>query len=346
MSSSPPNRPVQPGSEPRTFSFQVCAPSTERLDRFLADQLALSRTLVGRLIAEGAVRVNDESARASRTLAHGDRIDVTLPAARPARELTPHHHPITVVHEDEELLVLDKPAGLVVHPAPGHWDDTLLNALAARGTSLSSGSAGRPGIVHRLDKDTSGLLIVAKTDAAHRTLSGALSRRKIERVYAALAWGHIDGPLDVDAPVARHPKERKRMAVLAGGRPARSHVEQAARFDTCDLVRVRLETGRTHQVRVHLAHVGHPVVGDAVYGGGGARRATGSQRARAREVEQATPRQALHAAVLGFHHPGSGEWCQFHSDCPTDLRPALAAAADDSGLLDRPNLLDYLGFFK
>jgi len=344
MSSKPPNRPVAQGSEPRTLSFQVCAPSTERLDRFLADQLALSRTLVGRLIAEGGVRVNGESARASRALGHGDLVEVTLPAERPARELTPHHVPIAVVHEDDDLLVLDKPAGLVVHPAPGHWDDTLLNALTARGTKLSSGAEGRPGIVHRLDKDTSGLLIVAKTDAAHRALSRAMSRRKIERVYAALAWGHIDTPLEIDAPVARHPKDRKRMAVLAGGRPARSRVEQVARFDACDLVRVRLETGRTHQVRVHLAHVGHPVVGDPVYGGGGARRATGSQRAHAREVERATPRQALHAAVLGFHHPGSGEWCQFHSDWPLDLRPALAAAAGDSALLDRPNLLHYLGF--
>jgi 23S rRNA pseudouridine1911/1915/1917 synthase len=243
-------------------------------------------------------------------------------------------------------MVLDKPAGLVVHPAPGHWEDTLLNALVARGTPLSGGQAGRPGIVHRLDKDTSGLIIVAKTDEAHRTLARALGRRKVERIYAALVWGHVDTSLEIDAPVARHPRDRKRMAVLAGGRPARSRVEQVARFDTCDLVRVRLETGRTHQVRVHLAHVGHPVVGDPVYGGGGARRATGAQHARAQAVEQATPRQALHAAELRFAHPASGDPREFRSEWPADLRPALAAAHDDSSLLARPNSLDYLGFFK
>ncbi len=269
-----------------------------------------------------------------------------LPEEAPPRALTPYHRTLTVVHEDEALLVLDKPAGLVVHPAPGHWDDTLLNALVARGTQLGGGGEGRPGIVHRLDKDTSGLLIVAKTETAHKALARALGRRTVDRAYAALVWGHIPQPVDIDAPVARHPTDRKRMAVLATGRPARSRVEPVARFETCDLVRVRLATGRTHQVRVHLAHVGHPIVGDPVYARGGARRVTGSQRPLAQAVQQATPRQALHAAALGFTHPVSGERVAFRSEWPDDLRRALAAAAADSSLLARPNVLDYLGFFK
>ena len=345
--SNPPSRPVPPRPEPpHTLELQVCTEATERLDRFLADQLSLSRTQAGRLIADGAVAVNGERARASRTLGRGDQVLVMLPEADPPRTITPHRIPLTAVYEDDAILVLDKPAGLVVHPAPGHWDDTLLNALVARGTSLASGAEGRPGIVHRLDKDTSGLMIVAKTDAVHRSLSRAMGQRRIERVYAALVWGHLKRPLDIDAPVARHPRDRKRMAVLATGRAARSHAEQVARFDTCDLVRVKLETGRTHQIRVHMAHVGHPVVGDPVYGGGGARRATGAQRGRARAVEAACPRQALHAAVLRFKHPETGKWSEFRSDWPSDLAPALEAAQADSDLLARPNQLGYLGFFK
>ncbi|NIM50166.1 MAG: RluA family pseudouridine synthase [Gemmatimonadales bacterium] len=328
------------------ISFQVTAPSTERLDRFLADQLAISRTQAAKLIANGAVQVNDQRPRASRALVRGDLVCVQFPEAAPPRELVPYPLALSAVHEDDVLLVLEKPAGLVVHPAPGHWDDTLLNALVARGTPLSSSAGGRPGIVHRLDKDTSGLMIVAKTDAAHRALGRALGQRKVGRVYAALVWGHVHGTLDIDAPVGRHPKDRKRMMVLATGRPARSRVEQVARFETCDLVRVTLATGRTHQVRVHLAHVGHPVVGDPVYGSGGARRVTGVQRPRAEAIGKAAPRQALHAAVLRFVHPTTREQQEFHSEWPADLRSALVEASGDPKLLARPNLLGYFGFFE
>jgi 23S rRNA pseudouridine1911/1915/1917 synthase len=244
------------------------------------------------------------------------------------------------------MLIVDKPAGLVVHPAPGHWEDTLVNALAARGTALAGGEEGRPGIVHRLDKDTSGLLIVAKTDLAHRALSRALAARRIGRTYAALVWGHIPHPIVVDAPLARSPGDRRRMAVLAGGRPARSRVERVARFEACDLVRVKLETGRTHQVRVHLAHAGHPVVGDPVYGGGGSRRVSGAARSAAVAIERATPRQALHAAWLGFAHPATGAPVEVRSEWPADLRPGLAVASGDPGLVDRSDVLDYLGFFE
>ncbi|HWP36973.1 MAG TPA: RluA family pseudouridine synthase [Gemmatimonadales bacterium] len=320
--------------------------ATERLDRFLADQLALSRTAAARLIAHGMVLINGTRARASRTLARGDRVDVTIPASAPPRELAPNDVALTIRYEDDTLLIVDKPAGLVVHPAPGHWDDTLVNALVARGTSLAPGAQGRPGIVHRLDKDTSGLLIVAKTDEAHRVLSRALSARRIERAYAALVWGHVSDPVRVDAPLARHPQDRKRMAVLQGGRQAVSYVAPVARFEVCDLVRVMLETGRTHQARVHLAHIGHPVVGDPVYGGGGARRISGSGRAMAEVIARASPRQALHAARLRLRHPVSGALIDVRSEWPPDLRAALVAASGKSSLVDRPDMLAYLGFFE
>jgi 23S rRNA pseudouridine1911/1915/1917 synthase len=319
---------------------------TERLDRFLADQLALSRTLAARYVAEGAVLVNGKAARASLVLSRGDTVQVTVPDAAPDRHpLVPHDRELSVVFEDDALLVLDKPAGLVVHPAPGHWTDTLLNALVARGTRLSAGE-GRPGIVHRLDRDTSGLILVAKTDLAHRRLAHAIGLKRVERTYAALVWGHVEKPVTIDQPIARHPKDRKRMAVVPGGRAARTLVERIARFDVCDLLRVKLETGRTHQIRVHLAHIGHPVVGDPVYGAGGARRLTGSTHARALEVEQAAPRQALHAARLGFAHPMTREWQIERSEWPADLKPALALAAGDPTLLARPDVLEYLRFFQ
>ncbi len=331
----------------RVHEFQVCVPSTERLDRFLADQLSLSRTQAARLIAAKNVRVNDELARASRTLDLGDRIHVRIPeeAAQP-RVLQPHDAAVGVVFEDDALLVLDKPAGLVVHPAPGHWNDTLLNVLAARGTHLAGGGEGRPGIVHRLDKDTSGLMVLAKTEAVHRRIARALSERQVERIYAALAWGHLAQPMDVDAPIARNPRDRKRMVVLATGRPALTHVEAIARFDVCDLVRIRLATGRTHQIRVHLHHIGHPVVGDPVYSGGGHKRVTGAQQSRAQSIERLVPRQALHAARLSLVHPLTGDACVFSAEWPGDLRPVLAELMPDADLLARDNPLDYLGFFR
>jgi len=332
------------------IAFQVSVRSTERLDRFLADQLSLSRTHAARLVAGKNVTVNDETARASRTLKCGDTVvvvDVAGESASPPRVLKAHPIPLDVVYEDDALLILNKPAGLVVHPAPGHWEDTLLNALIARGTRLADGGekgGGRPGIVHRLDKDTSGLMVLAKTDDAHRKLAQQLSQRRMKRLYAALVWGHIEAPLDIDEPLARHPTDRKRMAVLATGRTAKTHVVPMARFDVCDLLSVRLATGRTHQIRVHLAYVGHPVVGDPVYGGGGYKRMTGSQRARSRSLEAATPRQALHATRLAFIHPETDEPVEFVADWPSDLRNSLGVAGNDQSLLAREDLLGYLGF--
>ena len=329
-----------------TLTFSVAAATTERLDRFLADQLQLSRTQAARLVAAGGVTVNGTGARASRLLARREVVSVHFPEDEPPRTLRPNPIALVVVYEDEHLAVLDKPAGLVVHPAPGHWDDTLVNALVARGTTLAGGAEGRPGIVHRLDRDTSGLMVVAKTDIAHRRLSHAIGARRVTRVYAALAWGHLDAsPTVIDVPLARHPADRKRMSVQATGRAARTDAFVVARFGVCDLLRLELHTGRTHQIRVHLEHIGHPIVADPVYAGGGSRRIGGTGRGRAEAVERATPRQALHAALLAFRHPITGERLDLRSEWPVDLRPALVAAGD-SDLVAQSNPLRYLLFYE
>ena len=325
-----------------TIAFSVAAPATERLDRFLADQLSLSRTQAARLVAAGAVTVNGLVARASRLLSRTEAVEVAFVDDEPPRVITPHPITLVVVFEDEHLAVIDKPAGLVVHPAPGHWDDTLVNALVARGTSLSDGSAGRPGIVHRLDRDTSGLMVIAKSDLAHRRLGAAIAARQVKRTYAVLAWGHLDSPLvEVSAPVGRHSTDRKRMVVRPDGRPARTDFHRIARFDVAELLRAELHTGRTHQIRVHLQEIGHPVVGDRVYGGGGPRRMTGASRVFAERLNALVGRQALHAARLAFKHPVTAELLSFSADWPSDLRPALQLVA---GQVDPVDWLVYLGF--
>jgi 23S rRNA pseudouridine1911/1915/1917 synthase len=333
-------------SQPAPIEFSVVAHETERLDRFLADQLGLSRTQAARLVADQAVTVDGKPARASRVLTRGERVTVRFPEDQPPRTLKPAAIPLVVVYEDEHLAVIDKPAGLVVHPAPGHWDDTLMNALVARGTTLAGGAEGRPGVVHRLDRDTSGLMVVAKTDLAHRRLGAAIAARRVRRTYAALAWGHLDAsPTVIDAPLARHPTDRKRMAVTAWGRPARTDAWVVGRFGVADLLRLELHTGRTHQIRVHLEHIGHPVVGDPTYGGGGSRRVSGAGRKEAEALERATPRQALHAAGLAFRHPLTGAPLEFRAGWPADLRDSLRLAAG-SEVVAHPDPLTYLLFFN
>jgi 23S rRNA pseudouridine1911/1915/1917 synthase len=334
------------GAAGQSFELTVLTATNERLDKFLADQLGISRTQAARLVADKLVTVDGRIARASRVLTRGEVMRVQLPEHEAPRTIQPAAIPLSLVFEDDHLAIIDKPAGLVVHPAPGHWDDTLVNALVARGTTLSGGAEGRPGIVHRLDRDTSGLMIVAKTDLAHRRLGAAIAARRVQRTYAALAWGHLDAAeMRIHAPVARHPRDRKRMTISPDGRAARSDASVVARFEVVDLLRLELHTGRTHQIRVHLEHVGHPVVGDPVYAGGGSRRISGTARKAALLLEQATPRQALHAAALAFRHPLSGAPLEFRAEWPSDLRAALVVAGGEE-LVAQPEPLRYLRFFN
>ena len=328
--------------------FCVATDDPGRLDAFLADRLAISRTQAARLIADKRVTADGRPLRASARPPRGTEIRVDVPAAAPPRTYAPAHADLRFVYEDDYVAVLDKPAGLVVHPGPGHWDDSLVNVLLGRGTALApAGGEGRPGIVHRLDRDTSGLLLLAKTDAAHRRLARAIEQRRVTRVYAALVWGHFPtAEFDIEAPITRHAQDRKRMTVGAGGRHAVTHLSVVARFAHTELLRIRLGTGRTHQIRVHLAHVGHPVVGDRDYALGGSRRVTPSQRREAERIEALAPRQLLHAAALTFDHPESGQPLDLRSEWPEDLRPALAEAAADPALLAQRNSLQYLGFWN
>jgi 23S rRNA pseudouridine1911/1915/1917 synthase len=224
-----------------------------------------------------------------------------------------------------------------VHPAPGNWSGTLVNALLGRGGSLSeTGRADRPGIDHRLDKETSGLLIVARTELAHRSLSAALAARKVVRRYAALIWGHLKSDeVDIDKPLARDMRDRRRVAVSRTGKLARTTIVRLARFDSVDLIRAHLHTGRTHQIRVHLASIGHPVIGDDTYGGGGGRKV----------VALPPRRHFLHAAWLRFPHPVSGKVIDIRSPLPGDLRQALAHVARDPGLLELADPLEPYGFY-
>jgi 23S rRNA pseudouridine1911/1915/1917 synthase len=305
-----------------------------RLDRALQRRLPeLSRTRVKQLMLDG--RIADPAGRdlrdpAQRAVA-GARLVVRLPApvaaAPAAQELA-----LAVRFEDAYLIVIDKPAGLVVHPAPGNLEGTLVNALLAHcGPSLAGiGGVRRPGIVHRLDKDTSGLLVAAKTEAAHHALSEAFAQRRIERAYRALVWGVPAPPADeIVGNIGRSPINRKKMAVVAAGRgkPAATLYRLVRRFGRdgaglASLLECRLLTGRTHQVRVHLAHIGHPLIGDPLYGGRAARRTAGAV-GRAGEIA-AFPRQALHAARLGFTHPINGETLVFDSELPLDMVGLIA----------------------
>lgn len=317
------------------------ADSDVRLDLLVASRLGLSRTQAATLIAAGAVTVRAAGAaarpeRASYRPRRGEVVEVIVPPA-PAREVLPEDIPLTIVYEDEHLIVVDKPAGMVVHPAPGNWSGTLVNALLGRGALPAAGAAERPGIVHRIDKETSGLLLVARTERAHRALGAAIAARRIIRRYAAMAWGHLDrDELTVDKPLARDPRDRRRMAVVATGKPARTTLVRLARFDAVDLLRAHLHTGRTHQIRVHLASIGHPVIGDDTYGGGGGRKV----------VALPPRRHFLHAAWLRFRHPVTGAGLDLRSPLPADLRAALAQVARDDTLRTHPDPLDAYGFYR
>jgi 23S rRNA pseudouridine1911/1915/1917 synthase len=318
----------------RSVRLEVPAESAgARLDAFVGGALPeLSRTRAAQLIAEDRVQLNGRPARKSERVEAGDVVEVEIPAPEPST-VEAEAIPLDVVHEDRDLLVVSKPAGLVVHPAPGHRTGTLVNALLHHVQDLSGiGGVKRPGIVHRLDKDTSGLMIIAKHDRAHRRLAAALKRREIRRTYEAACWGHLaEDRVTVEAPVGRSSRDRKRMAVVATGRPAVTHFERLARWPAADLVRADLETGRTHQIRVHLAHTGHPVVGDPVYGVSGARGISGRDRPWAAELERRVPRQFLHARRLEFDHPRTGERLVLESPLPPDLQAVLDWISEGPG---------------
>ncbi len=291
-----------------------------RLDAWLAGDLELSRTRVAALIEEERILLNGAVPRKSQLVAEGDQVEVDLPPLRPSIA-EPEALPLDIVYEDEDLLVVDKPAGMVVHPAPGHPSGTMVNALLYHAANLSGiGGTLRPGIVHRLDRDTSGLLVVAKDDATHQALSVALRQRRVRRLYVAAAWGHLpESPIRVDQPIGRDPHNRRRMGVVDSGRRAVTRVRVRVRWRAAELLDLGLETGRTHQIRVHLAHLGHPVVGDRTYGEGWERGMGGPDRGWSRELAKRTPRQFLHAAKLRFEHPGTGESMKFRSPLPPDL---------------------------
>jgi 23S rRNA pseudouridine1911/1915/1917 synthase len=297
-----------------------------RLDAWIAAQLPeLSRTRVAQLLADGRITVNGAPPKKSYRPEPGDVVDIVVPPAVQGH-ISPEDIALDIVYEDSDLLVVNKPAGLVVHPAPGHSTGTLVHALLHHIGDLSGiGGVLRPGIVHRLDKDTSGLMLVAKNDAAHRGLSAALKRREVRRIYHAAAWGHLaQDTIEVDAPIGRSGNDRRRMAIVPDGRPARTRFSRIARWPAADLLRAELETGRTHQIRVHLAHLGHPVVGDATYGANATRGMSGSTRAWGLDLARRVKRQFLHAAELRFAHPLSGAAMQFSVPLPPDL----AAAAE------------------
>lgn len=275
----------------------------QRLDAFLASSLdGLTRSQATRLIESGEVAVNGRAVSKSYKLAGGEDIAVTLPEPEPV-EAVPQDIPLDVVYEDADVIVVNKPSGMVVHPAPGHPDGTLVNALLyhCAGTLSGIGGALRPGIVHRIDRDTSGLIIAAKNDAAHQYLSAQLADHTLARTYECIVVGKLrEDRGTVDAPIARHPTDRKRMAVVAGGREAVTHWEVIARYPGYTHVRCRLETGRTHQIRVHMAYIGHPILGDTVYGA-------------KKEVPGLTG-QCLHAVGLRFLHPRTHEVVEL--SCP------------------------------
>lgn len=283
----------------------------KRLDVYLTEaQADISRNFVKKLIEEGRVRVNQQPAKANYRVKCGDRVELDIPDPAPL-DVVAEDIPLNILHEDEHLIVIDKPAGLVVHPAPGHPSGTLVNALLFHCKDLKGiGGVERPGIVHRLDKDTSGLIVVAKTDQALTSLQKQFQDRTIKKVYLALTQGHLKPSNGVvRSPITRHPKDRKKMAAATGdeGRQAETAYEVVLSLEKCDLVRLFPKTGRTHQIRVHLASLGHPVLADPLYGG------------RSRGIGLPLDRQALHAHRLELSHPNNGETMEFNSPLPADM---------------------------
>ncbi|ABI68595.1 RluA family pseudouridine synthase [Syntrophomonas wolfei] len=276
----------------------------ERLDAFVTEQLdELSRSLVKTLIENGEIRVDSKQQKPSYRLKAGEEIIVEIPAVRELK-LKAQDIPLSFIYQDKDIAVIDKPKGMVAHPAHGNWENTLVNALLFHLKDLSGINGElRPGIVHRLDKDTSGVMVIAKNDMAHRQLAAQIKDHSINREYITLVHGIIKENLgSIEAPIGRSKQDRKKMAVIAGGRPAVSNYQVLERLGNYTLLKVKLLTGRTHQIRVHFAYIKHPVVGDPLYGSG--------------KKQLGLDTQALHAHLLGFKHPSSGEYREFKSELP------------------------------
>ena len=292
----------------KVLSF-IAEKSGVRLDKFVSEKLPeLSRTLAKKLITDGYITVNDQVAKASHKLNSGDWLTIRIPPPMPSC-LTAENIPLNIIYEDKDLLVIDKPAGLTVHPAPGHPSHTLVNAILSYFPDLpTSGNLMRPGIVHRLDRDTSGLMLVAKNSVALSNLANQFKARAVVKVYLVLVRGHLSPESGfIDAPIGRDLRNRKRMAVVAEGREARTEYRVIKYVGDCTLLEVRPETGRTHQIRVHLSAIGYPVVGDKTYG-----------------VKSALiSRQFVHACRLGFKLPSNGQYVELTSELPPDLEQAL-----------------------
>jgi len=292
----------------KAYSFIAEKPGV-RLDKYVCDKFAeLSRTRIQRLIADGYITVNEHVAKAGLRLNAGDRLRVILPPVPPS-PLTPEAIPLNIIYEDDDLLVIDKPAGLTVHPAPGHPAHTLVNAILSRFPHLAALSDSlRPGIVHRLDRDTSGVMVVAKNSLAQADLAEQFKARSVVKAYLVLVKGRLTPENGViEAPIGRDPRHRKKMAIVAKGREARTEYRVVRYIGDYTLLEVMPETGRTHQIRVHFSAIGYPVVGDRVYG----------------VKSSYLSRQFLHASRLGFKLPSTGEYMEFESELPSDLAQAL-----------------------
>ncbi|MDV3239093.1 MAG: 23S rRNA pseudouridine(1911/1915/1917) synthase RluD [Gammaproteobacteria bacterium] len=312
----------------RRIELQARVPADaagQRLDQVLAELFPdYSRSRLQQWIRDGGVRVDGQTRKPKDRMLGGEQVTVEAELEEDTR-CEPQAIALRIVHEDDDLLVIDKPAGLVVHPAAGNRDGTLQNALLYHDPALAT--VPRAGIVHRLDKDTSGLLVVARNLTAHQALVAQLQARSVSREYLAIVWGLLVAGGTVDAPIGRHATDRKRMAVTSFGKPAVTHYRIEARYRAHTLVRVNLETGRTHQIRVHMAHIRHPLLGDPVYGG--RPRPPAGMSAAARAAVLAFPRQALHATRLALRHPASGEVLEWHSPLPGDMVELIRVLESD-----------------
>jgi len=283
--------------------------NTSRLDIFVASQdIGITRSQVQKLAHGGFIYVNHTRAKAARKMHPGDVVRITMPS-RPTTLLEPEDIPLSILYNDSDILIIDKPAGIVVHPSAGHPSNTLVNAILFSCPELRGVSSNlRPGIVHRLDKNTSGVMVIAKSNSVHNTLTAQWKNHSVKKKYLALVTGNLHSQKDlINCPIGRHPINRKKMAVVGNGRPAQTRYQVVEYHNNHSLIEVSTMTGRTHQIRVHLAYIGHPLIGDTLYG----------------KKSQLLNRQFLHANYLGFHHPATNNWVDFSAPLPEDLQVVL-----------------------